>query len=112
MRRTIVVGLLVLVTLPAVAGAQNAPAPGQAPLEIRKRESPRESKLERPVVPPAPQSEGAVRDAEHGAADLERVDRDRSALREQAPQLPRRPDLGYDVQSGIQQKNLRRALPR
>jgi hypothetical protein len=111
MRGTIA-ALLVLLALPVAADAQMAPAPGQMPLEIRKGESPPESKLGRPVVPPEPQSEDAVRDAERGAADLERVDRDRRALREQAPPLPRRPDLGYDVQSGIQQKNLRRALPR
>jgi len=111
MRRTIA-ALLVLLALPVAANAQMAPAPGQMPLEITKQESPPESKLGRLVVPPAPQSEDAVRDAERGVADLERVDRDRRALREQAPPLLRRPDLGYDVQSGIQQRNLRRALPR
>src|SRR5216117_1699799 len=79
MRRTIA-ALLVLLALPAAADAQMAPAPGQAPLEIRKRESPPESKLGRLVVPPAPQAEDAVRDAERGVADLERVDRDRRAL--------------------------------
>src|SRR5947199_189723 len=104
MRRTIA-ALLVLLALPAAADAQMAPAPSQAPLEITKRESPPESKLGRLVVPPAPQSEDAVRDAERGVADLERVDRDRRALREQAPPLPRRPDLGYDVQSGFRQRS-------
>src|SRR2546422_3232494 len=108
MRRTIA-ALLVLLALPVAANAQMAPAPGQMPLEITKQESPPESKLGRLVVPPAPQSEDAVRDAERGVADLERVDRDQRALREQAPPLPRRPDLGYDVQSGIQQRNLRRS---
>ena len=111
MRRAIV-GLLVLLALLVVADAQMAPALGQMPLEIRKPESPPESKLGRPVVSPAPQSEDAVREAERGVADLERSARDRRALREQTPQFPRRPDLGYDVQSSIQQRNLRRALPR
>jgi len=111
MRRTIA-ALLVLLALPVAANAQMAPAPGQMPLEIRKRESPPESKLGRPVVPPTPQSEDAIREAERSVADLERSARDRGALREQTPQFPRRPDLGYDVQSGIQQRNLRRALPR
>ena len=64
------------------------------------------------VVPTAPQSENAVREAERGVADLERAERDRRALREATPQSTRRPDLGYDIQSGIQQRNLRRALPR
>src|SRR5438094_8797555 len=62
MRRTIA-ALLVLLALPVAADAQMAPATGQAPLEIRKRESPPESKLVRLVVPPAPQSDDAVRDA-------------------------------------------------
>src|SRR2546428_1757029 len=111
MRRTIA-ALLVLLALPVAANAQMAPAPGQMPLEITKQESPPESKLGRLVVPPAPQSEDAVRDAERGVADLERVDRDQRALREQAPPLPRRPDLGDDGPSGIQQRHLRRELPR
>src|SRR5438034_690042 len=61
MRRAIV-GLLVLLALLVVADAQMAPALGQMPLEIRKPESPPESKLGRPVVSPAPQSEDAVRE--------------------------------------------------
>ena len=111
--RQILVALLVLLALPAGAAAQRAPepAPGQAPLEIRRRESPRESRLGRPVVPPSPQSEDAVREAERGVAEVERAARDQKLMREQTRQFPRRPDLGYDVQSGIQQKNLRRSLP-
>jgi hypothetical protein len=85
MRRAIA-AVLVLSTLPGAAG--------------------------RPVVPPAARAEDAVRDVERGVADLERADRDRRALREQTQRVPQRPDLGYDVRSGIQQKNLRRALPR
>src|SRR5207244_3476016 len=69
MRRTIA-ALLVLLALPVAADAQMAPAPGQMRLEITKQESPPESKLGRLVVPPAPQTEDAVRDAERGVADL------------------------------------------
>src|SRR5438034_4888665 len=110
MRRAIV-GLLVLLALLVVADAQMAPALGQMPLEIRKPESPPESKLGRPVVPPAPQSEEAVREAERGVPDLKRPARDRRPLRDQPPQLPRRPHHGYELQSPIQQRNPRRALP-
>src|SRR2546422_6333517 len=79
MRRTIA-ALLVLLALPVAANAQMAPAPGQMPLEITKQESPPESKLGRLVVPPAPQSEDAVRDAERGVRSEEHTSELQSRL--------------------------------
>jgi len=48
-----------------------------------------------------------VRDAAKDAAEYEQRQRDDALVREQA-RPAWRPDLGYDVTSGIQQRNLRR----
>ena len=42
------------------------------------------------------------------AAEYEQKQRDEAVMREQTRPAFRRPDLGYDVTSGIQQRNLRR----
>jgi len=48
-----------------------------------------------------------VRDAERATAEYERAQRAEELLREQkAAAANRRPDLNYDVTSGIQQRNL------
>ncbi len=106
--------LLGLLALPIVAAAQGTPAgePGQLPLEIRRGETLPEAKLGRPIIYPAPQDEAAVRQAARASAEFEQAQRDTQFLREQTRQFPRRPDLDSDVTSGIQQRNLQRALPR
>ena len=50
----------------------------------------------------------SVRDAERAAAEYERTLRDDAMVREQSRPAPRRPDLGYDVYGGIQQRNIPR----
>ncbi len=109
-----VVALLILLGLPAGVAAQTIPPrePVQVPVEIRSGETPPEAKLGRVTAPPVTQTPAAVSEAERAAAELEQTLRDRQLLREQTSQVPRRPDLGYDVSSGIQQRNLLRALPR
>jgi|SRR5882762_6124819 hypothetical protein len=103
--------LLALVALPAVAAAQSAPAqaPGPLPVEIRRDEAPAEAKVGRITVPPAAQSPAVVNEAERAVAEFEQVQRARRFIRGEMEQPPRRPDLGYDVSSGIQQKNLERS---
>jgi hypothetical protein len=97
--RSIVSALVLL--LPLAASAQDAP--GQH-LEMRRD---RESAARRPIVHPAPPVDEAVRDAERATAEYERAQRAEELLREQkAAAANRRPDLNYDVTSGIQQRNL------
>jgi len=58
-------------------------------------------------VHPAPQRDEAVGEAERAAAEYERTQRGEALMRE--PSRPAaRPDLGYDVYSGIQQRNMQR----
>ena len=67
----------------------------------------REAKPARPIVRPESDRTQAVRDAAKDAAEYEQRQRDDALVREQA-RPAWRPDLGYDVTSGIQQRNLRR----
>ncbi|MGH7276089.1 MAG: hypothetical protein ACREIY_03550 [Candidatus Rokuibacteriota bacterium] len=105
---------LLLVTLPLVAGAQEADPrpPRTVPLEIRRSARPVDTKPGRVIVHPDPKSDAVVRQAERDAAEAESVARAERLLREETGRAPRRPDLGYDVYSGIQQRNLPRSLPR
>jgi hypothetical protein len=98
-----IVGALVLL-LPLVASAEDTPGQHPSVLEMRRD---RESAARRPIVPPAPPVDEAVRDAERATAEYERAQRAEELLREQkAAAANRRPDLNYDVTSGIQQCNL------
>lgn len=97
--RSIVSALLLL--LPLVASAQDTPSV----LEMRRG---REAAPGRPIVYPAPPVEEAVRDAERATAEYERVQRAEELSRE-VTRPASRPDLGYDVTSGIQQRNIQGA---
>ena len=90
--------------LPLTAAAQDAPGQDPSALELRRaRESPR-----RAIVHPAPPLDEAVREAERATAEYESAQRAAELLREQSSAAARRPDLSYDVTSGIQQRNLQR----
>ena len=94
--------LAAILALSLPAGAQS---PGQAvpPLEIRRpQETPR-----RPIVHPQTARDQAIAEAERAAGEFERMQRDETLMREQSRPAAR-PDLGYDVTSGIQQRNLQR----
>ena len=98
-----IVGAIVLL-LPLVASAQDAPGQHPSVLEMRRD---RDSTPRRPIVHPAPPVDEAVRDAERATAEYERAQRAEELLREQKSSAAnRRPDLDYDVTSGIQQRNL------
>jgi hypothetical protein len=96
--------LAVLLGLPVTAAAQ-APSGGDSkPLQLRRDAAP-----PRPVVRPDSGGDQAARDAERAAAEYERRQRDDAVIREQSrPAVPRRPELGYDVYGGIQQRNIPR----
>jgi hypothetical protein len=102
----VVAGVLVAILIsPLTAGAQvTSPDRDAPPLELRRA---RETTLRRPIAHPAPQRDEAVGEAERAAAEYERTQRGEALMRE--PSRPAaRPDLGYDVYSGIQQRNMQR----
>ena len=102
----VVAGVLVaILAFPLTAGAQETSSGRDAlPLELRRaRETPR-----RPIVHPAPQRDEAVGEVERAVAEYERTQRGEALMREPSRPAARRPDLGYDVYSGIQQRNIQR----
>jgi len=95
-----------VVLLPLTAVAQEPPGQDPSALELRRA---RETAPRRPVVHPAAPLDEAVREAERVTAEYESARRAEGLLREQrASAGNRRPDLDYDVTSGIQQRNLLR----
>jgi hypothetical protein len=109
MKRALIVALLGLASV--LAGFWLAPAWAQdsgtssGSLQI-------EAERKRTIVHPRPPLAPAIEDAERAAAELERQRRERELTRQLMRPQPRRPDLDYDVRSGIQGQNLQRALPR
>ena len=95
-----------VVLLPLSVAAEEPPGQDPSALELRRA---RESEPRRPVVPPGPPLDEAVREAERVTAEHESARRAEALLREQQSSAAnRRPDLDYDVTSGIQQRNLLR----
>ncbi len=107
--RTVMVGALAVISMASLAGARSAGAqesrPGDAPSQLEIK---REAKPPRPIVRPESDRSQAVRDAASAAAEYEQRQRDDALAREQSRPAVRRPDLGYDVTSGIQQRNIQR----
>ncbi len=103
----VVAGVLVaILAFPLTAGAQEtSPGRDALPLELRRA---RETTPRPPIVHPAPQRDEAVGEAERAAAEYERTQRGEALMREPSRPAARRPDLGYDVYSGIQQRNIQR----
>ena len=104
--RAIAGALVAILTLPLTAGAQErSPGQSSSPLELRRSgETSRQ-----PIVHPEPPRDQMAAEAERAAAEYERARRDDTLLREPSRPAARRPDLGYDVTSGIQQRNIQRA---
>jgi hypothetical protein len=89
--------------VPAFGAQEARPGDSAVPLELKRGPKPA-----RPIVRPDSDGSQATRDAAQAAAEYEQRRRDEAIVREQTRQVPRRPDLGYDVTSGIQQRNIPR----
>ena len=101
--RVAIFGLLAVMPALSTASAQESrPAEGSTTLELKREAKPR------PIVRPEADPGQATRDAASVAAESEQRQRDEAVMREQTRPGFRRPDLGYDVTSGVQQRNLRR----
>jgi len=102
--RVAMVGILSVFLAVSASRAQEArPGETSSPLELT-----REAKPPRPIVRPESDRSQAIRDAGQAAGEYEQRQRDEALVREQTRPALRRPDLGYDVTSGIQQRNLHR----
>jgi hypothetical protein len=102
-RIAMVGALAAVLAVSTTSNAQDArPAAVPEPLELTREATPA-----RPIVRPERDRSQASRDAAKDAAEYEQRQRDDALVREQM-RPSRRPDLGYDVTSGIQQRNLRR----
>ena len=85
---------------PAVRAEQPA-----SPAELELRHARRLT-----VVHPGISTETAATDAEQAIAQIEARARQDTLVRGSLPGFPRRPDLGYDVVSGIQQRTTGNAI--
>ncbi len=102
--RAILLGAVL--TFPVWAFAQQAspPTDESATLELRHKGA--------PIVAPPALSPEAIGEAQKSVEDVERAERQERLLRETKPSPPRRPDLDYDVKSGIQGEAIQKVLPR
>jgi len=101
-RVAIIGALAVTLGLSSASAQESRPAEGSATFEVKRGAKPH------PIVRPEADPGQATRDAASAAAEYEQKQRDEAVMREQTRPTFRRPDLGYDVTSGIQQRNLRR----
>lgn len=85
---------------PHLAMAQAA-SPTETQLQIERRQR-------RAIVRPTPPAETVERDVQATAAEVEQRQRHDAAVREL--RRPLRPDLDYDVKSGIQSQRLNEVL--
>jgi hypothetical protein len=88
--------------VPDVVMAQAA-SPTETQLQMERRQR-------RVIVRPSPSPETVERDVQAAAAEAEQRQRQEETVRELRRPLPRRPDLDYDIKSGIQSQRLNDAL--
>lgn len=65
-----------------------------------------------PIAPPSPAPEAVRKDIEDTVREILARERDEAAMRAAIPGPSLRPDLHYDVRSGLQSRHLRDALRR
>ena len=96
--------MLAVVIQPAAVMAQAA-GPAETELQMRRQQR-------RAVVRPTPPSDIVKRDVQAATADVEQRRAQDETVRGLRRAFPRRPDLDYDVKSGIQSQRLNDALRR
>ena len=88
--------------MPGMVRAQ-APSPSETDLRLEREHR-------RIVVRPSPPAETVEHDAAEVTAEVEQHRRQQDLVRDLRRPLPRRPDLDYDVKSGIQSRRLHNAI--
>jgi hypothetical protein len=97
-RTTLIIVVAATAFLPGVVFGQAAsPAETEPQMERRQR---------RVIVRPSPSAETVERDTQAAEAEIEQRRRQAETIRELQRPSPRRPDLDYDVKSGIQSQRL------
>jgi hypothetical protein len=110
--------LALLVTLSAALLAPDTVRAQAAPPTDIQLQTPTDTQLQmerqhrRVIVRPTPSPETIERDMQQAVAEAEQRERQQEIVRDLRRPLPRRPDLGYDVNSGIQSQRLHDALRR
>ena len=99
MRLCAALGALVLALLIAAPVVAQDASPGDTQLQIERRQR-------RVIVRPSTPLEAVQQDAEAAQAVVEQRQRQQGTVRELTRPVPRRPDLDYDVKSGIQSQRL------
>jgi len=104
MKSLVVIALGLLVgALPLVAAAQSTPPPSGGDLSIEKKQK-------RSIVLPKPSQDQIRSDADRAVSEYAVKQDPRSVAKETSPVKPSsRPDLDYDVKSGIQSQNVNKA---
>jgi hypothetical protein len=100
--RPLLVAALVLAPAPVLA---QAASPLDTQLQMERRER-------RAIVRPSTPGEVIEQDAEAATREIEQQRRQRETMGTLTRPAPRRPDLDYDVKSGIQSQRLNDALRR
>ena len=97
-RSALIIVIAATAFLPDVVLGQAA-SPAETDLQMERRQR-------RVIVRPSPPAETVERDAQAAEAEIERHQRQAETIRELRRPSPRRPDLDYDVKSGIQSRRL------
>ena len=103
-RLALILAVSAALFLPDTVRAQAA-NPTETQLEMERRQR-------RAIVRPTTPAETIERDAQAAAVEAEERQRRHEIVRDLRRPLPRRPDLDYDVKSGIQSQRLNDALRR
>ena len=104
MKSTLALGIAMLAAGLPLAAAAQAPSPATGDLELQRKQK-------RAVVLPKPTPDQARADADAAVSEYAATRDPGTVVRETSPVRPsRRPDLDYDVKSGIQSRGVSDAL--
>jgi hypothetical protein len=102
-RIALLAALAAALLVPDTVRAQGA-SPTETQLEMQREQQ------RRLIVRPTPPAEMIERDVQAAAAEAQQRERQQEIVRDLRRPLPRRPDLDYDVNNGIQSQRLNDAL--
>ena len=99
------VALFVLALLAPAGVRAQAPSPTDTQFQMERQQR-------RLIVRPGAPADVVERDVDAASAEVQKRERQEQVARDLRRSLPRRPDLDYDVKSGIQSQRLNGALRR
>ena len=105
MRSSALLALVAAVLLAPVTVRAQAASPTDTQLQIERQQR-------RVIVRPSPPADVVARDVDAAKAEVQQRAREEQIARDLRRPLPRRPDLDYDVKSGIQSQRLNGILRR